>query len=162
MAEVTIQGVRRLARKLRDMPGPVRDATRLAMEQGAQQIVATMKSLVPVRTGALKNSIGWTWGKAPKSTFAIATAKDPGGGTLTIFAGNATAWYSRFVEFGVRPHSLSKGASLKRKKRQGQGRQHPGTSAQAFFFPSYRAHRKAVKNSVNRAIRNAIKQVAAK
>ncbi len=160
MAEVTIQGVRSLARKLRDMPGPVRDNTRQAIENAARDITATMQSLVPKgRTRRLLGSIGWTWGKIPRSTFAIATAKDISGNTLTIFAGNPEAFYARWVEFGTRPHSLSKGSRLG--KKQGKGQQHAGNPAQPFFFPAYRAHKKDAKRQINAAIRKAIKQVAA-
>jgi HK97 gp10 family phage protein len=161
MADVTIKGVRRLARKLRDMPGPVREATRSALEQAAIQIVATMRQLAPVRTGSLRNSIGWTWGKVPKSVLAVATARDPSGNVLTIFAGNQTAFYARWIEFGTRPHSLAKRASTRRRKRQDQGTFHPGSPAQAFFFPSYRAHKKSAKRQVSAAIRKSIKNVAA-
>lgn len=152
MANVTIKGVKSLARKLRDMPGPVREASRKALADGAEQITEMMRSLVPVDSGDLKNSIGWTWGKAPKGAFAIATAKDISGNILTIFAGNAKAFYARWVEFGTRPHQ--QGGIRK-------GTHHPGTTAQPYFFPSYRANKRNVKNSVNRAIRKAIKQVAA-
>lgn len=151
MAEVTLKGIRQLSRKLARMPGPVRDASRQTLEAGAIQIVEMMKSLVPVNTGRLKESIGWTWGKAPKGAFAFATAVDTEGFTLTIFAGDETAFYARWVEFGTAPHEQA-GTH--------PGAQHPGTRAQPFFFPAYRANRKKIKSNVTRAVNKALKQVA--
>lgn len=161
MAEVTIKGVRSLARKLRNMPGPVRDATREAIEQGATQIVKTMLRHVPVRTGDLSKSIGWTWGAVPKSALAITTNKNPKEGTLTIFAGNPIAYYARWVEFGTRAGVKGERTIDPSGRRRKVARTHPGTRAQPFFFPSYRAHKKEVKRKINASIRKAIKQVAA-
>lgn len=161
MAEVTIRGIRSLRRKLLAMPGPIRDQTRQALEEGAEQIVAQMRNIVVKgRTRRLFQSIGWTWNEAPKGSIAVASAKI-GENTLTIFAGDEVAYYARWVEFGVRPHSLTKGARIKKAGTQQGGPQHPGTRPQAFFFPIYRANKKEVKRRVNAAMRKALKQVAA-
>jgi HK97 gp10 family phage protein len=113
-----------------------------------------MKSLVPVlkepdarrRAGALRDSIGWTWGKAPKGATVVATAKANLGGdlTITIYAGSRDkglgaddAFYARWVEFGTQK-----------------------MPAQPYFYVSYRANKKKVKSRVRRAITKAAKQVA--
>jgi len=85
------------------------------MEQEANQIVAAMRGAVPVDTGALRNSIGWKWGKAGKGQTAIAQAKAALGSemVLTIYAGNKATLkagednryqqqLARLIEFGTR------------------------------------------------------------
>ena len=102
-----IHGLDRLNKKLARLPLVAQKRIREAMEQGANEIVAMMKSLVPTDSGALRNSISWTWGAAPKGALTLATVKGKGGSdnTITIFAGNADAYYARFVEFGTASHT---------------------------------------------------------
>lgn len=121
------------------------------MAAAADDIVATMKNVVAFDDGDLKDSIGWTWGRAPKGSIQIAVVGQ-GDMTITIYAGNEKAFYARFVEFGTAPHKA--GGKFK-------GADHPGTRKQPFFYPSYRAHRKAVRRDVRKAIVNAVKRVAA-
>lgn len=45
------------------------------MEEGAAEIVAEMKRLAPVQSGALRDSIGWTWGDVPAGSFTIADVR---------------------------------------------------------------------------------------
>lgn len=176
MAEIIrIVNFARLKRKFRKMPDIVKAQIRQSMEQSANEIVAMMKRLAPVGTsgraggrkaaahGALRDSIGWTWGKAPKGAFAVAAAKDPNGLTLTIFAGNAQAFWVRWVEFGTAPH-LIKAKGLKamgKDGRFGMRVDHPGATAQPFFFPAWRANRKPAKAKLRKAVREAARQVAA-
>lgn len=132
-----------------------------AMEKGADELVEAMKRLAPVDSGALRDSIGWTWGDAPKGAMVI-DSFDSGRETadmrITIYAGGKEAFYARFVEFGTRPHSLARNASVKRGLRQDQGARHPGTAAQPFFFPAYRAQRRRIRARITREIRKAIQQ----
>jgi len=148
-----IEGLDRLNRKLRALPIVAQKRIREAMAQGADEIVAMMKSLCPTDSGDLRDSIAWTWGKAPKGAMTLAKVTQTGGeNTLTIYAGNAEAWYSRFVEFGTAAHTaggIFAGATI------------PAISAQAFFFPSYRANKRRVKSRITRAINKAAKEVAA-
>jgi len=124
------------------------------MEQGANEIVDMMKSLVPVDSGELRDSIGWTWGKRPKYSQAIAVVKSKLAGdlTITIYAGNSKVRYAHLVEFGSAPHI--NGGMFK-------GTQHPGTAKQPFFFVSWRTNKKRVKSRISRAINKAAKEVAA-
>ncbi|WP_342366118.1 HK97 gp10 family phage protein [Rhizobium sp. CFBP 8752] len=86
-----ILNLARLDRKLKRLPTVARERIRLGMEEAADDIVAMMKSLVPKDSGTLRDSIGWTWGKAPKGSMVMATAKGSLGAdlTLTIYAGNS-------------------------------------------------------------------------
>lgn len=139
---MTVQGVKSLDRKLRAFPEAARREIAKAMERSAEEVVALARSLVPVDTGRLRDSIGWTWGSAPKGSIALGTVRQSGKGTgnmaITIFAGNDEAFWARWVEFGT-SHSR----------------------ASPYFFPSYRAVRKRIRGRVTRAINKSAKTVAA-
>ncbi|WP_312857947.1 HK97 gp10 family phage protein [Mesorhizobium zhangyense] len=150
---MTVLGLSRLNRKLKKLPAAAEVAIKTAMEQGANEIVAMMKSLVAVDSGELRDSIGWTWGDAPKYSQRIASVKSASGKlTLTIYAGNSRVRYAHLVEFATKAHE--NGGLY-------AGTQHPGTSAQPFFFVSYRALRRRTKSRITRAITKSAKAVAA-
>jgi HK97 gp10 family phage protein len=153
-----VTGLDLLRKKIAALPGEMQTEIRKAMEKGADEMVALARSLAPVDSGALRDSIGWTWGEAPKGSLALARASH-GDMTLTIYAGSRDkslgdrdAFYVRWVEFGTATHP--QGGMF-------AGTTHPGTTAQPFFFPAWRAVRKRVKNRNTRAVRTAIKKVAA-
>lgn len=136
-----------LQRKLDRMPAIAKDHIRAEMEKAANDIVAIMKSLAPVlkepdprrRAGALRDSIGWTWGKAPKYSSVVAAVKSSLGGdlTLTIYAGNNEVRYAHLLEFGT--HKMP---------------------AQPYFYVSWRANRRGARRRVRKAVRDAAQQVA--
>ncbi|MBM7322427.1 HK97 gp10 family phage protein [Agrobacterium sp. S2] len=144
----------RLNRKLAKLPAVAKQMIRQAMEAKANEIVAMMKNLVPVDDGKLRDSIGWTWGKAPKGSLTLASVQATGGSdmTLTIYAGNKEAFYARWVEFGTARHE--NGGLF-------AGSIHPGTTAQPFFFVSWRANKRRTVRAVRKASRDAAKKVAA-
>ncbi|AHG45125.1 hypothetical protein RLEG12_18605 [Rhizobium leguminosarum bv. trifolii CB782] len=149
----SIKGLKELQRKLDRLPVVAKTRIREAMERGADEIVSMMRSLVPTDSGDLRDSIAWTYGRAPKGALTLGKVQSVGGDlTITIYAGNATAYYSRFVEFGTASHTAGgkfAGATI------------PAIAASPFFFVSYRANRKRVKSRITRAINKAAKEVAA-
>lgn len=148
-----VLGLEKLSRKLKKLPAAAEKRIKEAMEVGANEIVALMKSLVAVDSGELRDSIGWTWGDAPKFSQKIATVKSADGKlVITIYAGNSKVRYAHLVEFSTRAHQNAG---------QFAGTQHPGTSAQPFFFVSYRALRRRTKSRITRAITKSAKEVAA-
>ncbi|MGP4691618.1 HK97-gp10 family putative phage morphogenesis protein [Agrobacterium cavarae] len=149
-----IQGLDRLNRKLDRLPQVAKQMIRQAMEAKANEIVATMKNLAPVDDGTLRDSIGWTWGKAPKGSLTLAAVQATGNNdmTLTVYAGNKEAFYARWVEFGTARHE--NGGLF-------AGTIHPGTTAQPFFFVSWRANKRRTVRAVRKASRDAAKKVAA-
>lgn len=149
-----IQGLDRLNKKLARLPQVAKQMIRQAMEAKANEIVATMKNLVLVDDGTLRDSIGWTWGKAPKGSLTLASVQATGDSdmTLTIYAGNKEAFYARWVEFGTARHE--NGGLF-------AGSIHPGTTAQPFFFVSWRANKRRTVRAVRKASRDAAKRVAA-
>lgn len=142
-----VEGLDRLERKLKKtIPAKAIELTRRAMEQSAEEIVGMMRRLVPADTGALRDSIGWTWGDAPKGSMVIARSKAQTDGLMiTIYAGtrdkslgDLDAYYARFVEFGTQK-----------------------MAAQPFFFVSWRALRRRAGNRIKRQMRKGIREGSA-
>jgi HK97 gp10 family phage protein len=144
---MAIQNLDRLRRKLKALPEAATLAIRPVMERIANDVVALAKNLVPVKTGDLRDSIGWTWGEAPKGTMVLGKvkAKTTGNLAITIFAGGNAAFYARWVEFGTSRGNFS-----------GEG-----SRAQPFFYPAWRAHRRGARSKLSRAINKSAKKVAA-
>ena len=152
----TVLGLAKLQAKLNRMPAAAKVQIKAAMEKGADEIVTMMRSLVPVlkepdarrRAGALRDSIGWTWGKdAPEGSLIVATVRSKLAAdlTITIYAGSRDkkrgiddAYYARWVEFGT----------VKMPK-------------QPYFYVSYRANKKKVVRRIRTATRKAGRQVVA-
>lgn len=150
-----VTGVKELERKLTvEFPALVEQRVKEALEKAASQVVAQMKARAPIytgtdlvrsdgrpiRPGALRDSIAWTWGDAPKGTVALGSVQTglarEGTTKLTIYAGNKEAFYARWAEFGTR-----------------KWRGNP------FFFGTWRNYKRKVKGMLTRAIRKAIKEV---
>ncbi len=167
---MAVEGLSALQQKLKMVPQKVIDAMEKALEESAEEIVQMMRGLAPSDSGNLRASIGWTWGDAPKGSMRMGAVKYDSSGNkgflkkITIYAGGVSsttgdAFYARFVEFGTKPHALGRNASTARGLRQDQGGLHPGSQAQPFFYPSYRANKSKTKARVTRAVRKAIKDV---
>lgn len=143
-----ILNLQKLDKKLKRLPDATKAAIRTEMEKVADEVVGMMKRLAPVldeevagrRMGALRDSIGWTWGKAPKGAGIVASVKSKMGDdlTITIYAGNTEAFYARWQEFGTQD-----------------------VSAQPYFYVSWRASRKSAVRQVRKATRDAARKVAA-
>lgn len=131
-----VQGLDRLKARFDAIPQAVREAAKTELERSAQEIVDAMKRFAPSETGALRNSIGWTWGDAPAGSMTVGTVGGAEYGSLriTIYAGGGDAFYARFQEFGT-----------------------VKMTAHPFFFPAWRAKKRKVKSRLSRAISKAIK-----
>lgn len=162
------KGLESLQAKLRKIPQQARSGIRQALAEGSDAMVATMRSLAPVsisgshgfEPGNLRASIVATFGDGSAPKYAafrsrrgrrVVKTNDPDL-SVTITAGDTDVRYAHLVEFGTKPHP--NGGKFK-------GTMHPGTAAQPFFFPGYRAHKKAMKARVARAVTRAAKKVAA-
>jgi HK97 gp10 family phage protein len=142
-----ITNLDRLNRKLKQLPIVARELIRAEMAKAADEIVGMMKRLAPVlavpvkdrRSGALRDSIGWTWGAAPKGSVVVAAvASKSDDMRITIYAGNAEAYYARWVEFGTQM-----------------------MRAQPYFYVSWRANKRRTVRRLGKAVRDAAKKVAA-
>ena len=135
----------RLRARLAKIPDIAREAAASAMEECAAEIVAEMKTLAPVDSGDLRDSIGWTWGDIPAGSFMIdeiRSGKNAGQQYATlrikIYAGSREAFYARFIEFGTKT----------------------GVRAQPFFFAAYKkwGGKAKFRARVRAAIRKRIKE----
>lgn len=149
-------GISRLEQRLRAIPQAMRDEVKPALEKSANEIVALAKQLCPVDKGALRDSIGWTWGAAPTGSMSLAMGS-VGVLTITVYAGNDEAYYARWVEFGTRGATFGERVRQKGRSRKSQ-RTHPGTAAQPFFFPAWRLASKKIKPRIKRAVAAAVRK----
>lgn len=165
-----IKGVDKLKRKLKAMPKVARDEIHGALQQSAAEMVSTAKNFAPVASGALRNSIDYTFGNyAPENSNVRGVGA--GGGklndpdlTVTVHAGDAKAYYAAFVEFGTTGHAIEAKSAPALNLHGGvyaESVEHPGASARPFFFPAYRLVKKKVKGRISRATNKAAKKVAA-
>lgn len=133
-----ILNLARLDRKLKRLPQVARQHIKAEMEKAAEEVVGMMRRLVPKDNWDLHDSIGWTWGKAPKDASVVAAVKATLGAdmTITIYAGSKEAYYARWQEFGTQD-----------------------MPAQPYFYVSWRASRKTAKRLVRKAHRDAARKV---
>lgn len=143
---MTVQGLDRLQRKLmQTIPARAIARTRAAMETGAAELVALMKSLAPKDKGALAASINWTWGEAPAGSLVLASV---GSNTyaamrITIFAGDESTIVTN--KRGIRFQN----AIL----------QEFGTKnmpANPYFYVSYRALRRRIRSRITREMKKGV------
>ncbi len=152
--EVKFIGKDKLNRKLKILPDAFMAVAEKSLGEAADAIVKSMKAVVPVDQGELRDSIGWTFGEPPKGSATFYKTKAPKGLNLrlTIFAGNDEAFYARWREFGVLP--FINGGIFK-------GTKNPGSAAQPFFYPAWRANKKKVKSRMTRSFNKEAKRIAA-
>lgn len=130
-------GLQRMRRRFALLPGLAKGGIRQSMMQGAEEVVTMQRRLAPKDDGDLQESIIWRWGKSALELLQI-----------RITAGSKNVWWAHLVEFGTAPHVL--GGRFK-------GHQHPGTPAQPYFYPAWRALKKRVRARVARAFRKAVR-----
>lgn len=133
------------------------EAAKALVEEGnaaADDMVRTARSYAPFDDGDLRESIVAT--RAGQATPAYS---QPGGqtmvpeGSVLVSAGNTKVRYPHLVEYGTRPH-VNAGLF--------PGTQHPGTTAQPYFWPAFRLLRRRFRGRMTRAMNKAIKKVAGK
>lgn len=150
LARVYLKNQPRLKAKLIALKNQTAKALEPALISAAEKVVTLAKQLCPVQYGDLRDSIGWSFGAAPKGSIALASGA-AGNKRITIFAGNKKAYYARWVEFGTKSHVIGG---------QRPGTVHPGSVAEPFFFPAWRTYRKGIKRDLGKAIRGAVKNIA--
>lgn len=115
------------------------------MEQGAEEIVELMRRLAPVDDGALRASIGWTWGDAPPGTFSVTTIKGGKRAGKQVAALRITI-YANAKDSKGRPYaSWVEHGTL-------------NSRASPFFWPTYRSLRRRVYGRIYRAVKKSIKE----
>lgn len=156
MARVTIRRSKHLSDKLKALRVATQGPVRAALGAAAQDMVDMMKRLVPDGPGSgeydLKGTIRYRFGAAEGGGSDSQSGRS-GATRVTIVAGDDKNPEARWIEFGTRPFTNAGTFA---------GTENPGTRAQPYFFPSYRALKKQAKSRVNRAITKAVKEVAAR
>jgi HK97 gp10 family phage protein len=146
---MTVKGLDQLHRRFKRIPVAVKRAAIASVVEGANEVAALQRRLVPVDDGDLKASITVT--PPGQSTPPYS---QPGGQRVAreteaiVTAGNTKVRYAHLVEFGTAPHE--NGGMF-------EGTQNPGAKAQPFFWPSYRAVRRQVRSRISRSISKAIR-----
>jgi HK97 gp10 family phage protein len=149
-----IRNLDRLKRRIRQMPVATKAEIRAALDDGSSEMVDLAKTFVPKKRGALRDSIGKTWGEYKPENANVRGVSSGGAGhelSVVIHAGDANSYYASWVEFGTAPHK--NGGKFK-------GTQNPGAKASPYFFPAYRLLKKRMKSKLSRAMRRAIKKAA--
>jgi HK97 gp10 family phage protein len=153
---MTFQNRDRMLAKLKKIQGAPRARLRGALEKNAEELTAMQKRMAPVASGALRDSIGFTFGDYAPANANVRGVSGGGGGdpdlSVTVHAGDARAWYAALVEFGTNPHE---------NKGRFSGTQHPGAQASPYFYPSYRALKRRMKSRATREARKGIKEALA-
>ena len=151
-----------LQRKLNALRTQTVGGVREGLQRAAEVIVAEQRRLAPKKTGKLRDSIQATSGKAAAySVFRSAGFKASTNEKVTIAAGNSDVRYAHLVEFGAAPHKIKPKAGKVLKTGEdafAAGVDHPGATAQPFFFPGYRATRRKAQSIIGKAVRDSVKK----
>lgn len=146
---MAVEGLSKLNARLKRIPMKAKAAARDMVVKSGHELAAMQRGLVAVDKGDTRDSIAVT---PPGGT--TPPYSQPGGSRTAgpleaiVTAGNTKVRTAHLVEYGTAPHINGGWAA---------GTQHPGTKAQPFFWPAYRALRKRFKSRNTRAISKAIR-----
>lgn len=135
-------GIGRLQRRLAAIPKEVKAAVQPALLKQAEAMADTMRQLVPVETGALRDSIIVTPGGQSTPSYS-----QPGGSTVVpdnaavVTVGDTNVRYGHLVEYG---HKGGFHGSV--------------VPPKPFFWPAVRLHQKKATNAIKRAVSKAVRQ----
>lgn len=154
MASAKMLNLERVKARLRRLPQAMKAAVEEQLTAEAEELAAAMRRAAPVITGALRGSIRVEDGDRPLSKKVIAggvpeTRKRVRKGVADADFAKAKATggfkgefdYSRGVEFG---HRTPAGGHV---------------AAEPFFYPTYRARKKAMRRRLTTAARKALKKI---
>lgn len=123
----------KLRKRLEMIPKAVLEAVKPTLETSGTELVAAMKSMAPVESGALRDSITVTPGGQTTPASAVGGSKTVPENRIAVTAGNKHVPYAGMVEFGT-SHA----------------------HAQPFFLPAYRSLRGKVIENLKRAVFDAV------
>lgn len=139
--------------KLRRLKPAVRQEIEVATERNAREVAAMAKRLAPFGK--------YAGGGALKASTKAIGVKDGAAIKWRVVSGDETAFYARMVEFGTAPGKRGDQAVNASGRKRKVARTHPGTKAQPYFFPAYRALRKRLKSRLSRAFTRAKRKALA-
>jgi HK97 gp10 family phage protein len=154
LTQVTELDTRALIAKLKTLgEKDMRNALRRSIMAGARVVRNDAKKRVPRDTDALYNALR-VRGSVSKDRTLIAAR-------VYVKRPSRAASTAHLVEFGTRPHSLRKGARLRRRSATadgGDGGGHPGARAQPFLRPALRENKDEILRAIEKSIRTTIRK----
>lgn len=154
MAELQIKGLAELHKVLQSLPEELeKKVLRNALRAGANEFKKAAQAQVPVKSGALRNSIR-VKASARKGRWRL---------RATVTAGNAEAYYAHMVEFGTAAHMIkpAKGKALAFLGLAREGAEHPGAQAKPFMRPAFDAGSDAAINAFAESVRKRLSKEGA-
>lgn len=148
MARAYLKGLPQFKARLEKIAKAAEDQTRKTLAAIAERVVAAIRSRAPWEH--LKPAIGWTFGVPPKYSQVIAKA-GVGGIVVTIYVGDTNVRDAAWAEYGTK--ARPQGGIF-----EGTGVMHPGTAAQPFFWPGWRATRNMARKMLRDEIKAAIRK----
>ena len=140
-----LESFKRKVKKLRLAAGPAVEAGLL---KAGAIITAEQKRLAPVDRGDVRDSVNYKLTKGAKT----------GSAAVRIVAADPA---SRHAEFGTAPHNIRPKDAEALSVGPGAFAEevdHPGNTAQPFFFPGYRASRRRARAAISKGIREQVRK----
>lgn len=149
MASNRFRGKKRTLLSLGRLKPAIRQEIDAAHEKNANELATLARRWAPAREGGNQD--------LKKSTKAV---QEQSGGTIRwrVVSGDEVAFYARMVEFGTAPGKRGDKATNASGRTRKVQRTHPGTSAQPYFYPAYRALRSRLKRRLSRGLSRAKKK----
>lgn len=141
-------GRERMRRVLKALPDQVRKKIRQAILDESEKMAQTMRRLAPVDTGKLRDSIVVVPATENPRLYQSRRSRRTDPDLELAALVYSELFYAPWKEFGTAPH---------RNEGEFKGTTNPGTRAEPFFFPGFRARKKAAIAKINRAARQGIK-----
>lgn len=157
-----VQGVEKVRRQLAAVPQVVADEVRASLQASAQSLVAQMNTLKP----SPKITVGWEWtnGIGLGSGVSVRTYKNPRTGKTGQYGIIAIRVFAVGPQLNSRIRfNLAQAFEFGTDKRRQvtTGRKTGAMDAQPYFYPAYRANKRAIRSRVSAAVRRAAKQLNA-
>jgi HK97 gp10 family phage protein len=125
----------RFARRLAAIPSNVKAAVAPALIKSGDELVRTMQSFAPEKTGKLKASLVSTPpGQATPPYSQPGGSRVAGENEVLVTAGDREVRYAHLVEYGTKE-----------------------AHAQPYFWPAYRLNKKRIQTRIKRAIGKAVR-----
>lgn len=146
MNETYVHGLAELQTFLSLLPAKIeKNIMRSALRQGAnvikEEAQKNLSSNSNIKTGKLQKGLKVSTNAKRGTVYAYVKAKGKHG------------YIANWLEYGVAPHSLKKGAKRKSGKLQGVGKKHRGFSAHPFMRPALDTKKQQALLAVGKAIK---------
>jgi hypothetical protein len=143
MANNRFRGKKQSLFALKRLKPEIRLEIEKATEANAKEFAALARKWAPAREGGNQD--------LKKSTKAV-PMRDGAAIRWRVVSGDEVAFYARMVEFGTAPGKRGDRTTNASGRRRKVLRTHPGTAAQPYFFPAYRALRSRLKRRLSRGL----------